>query len=88
MKDLFDKLLQASYLYYIAYDGTPWSDVEYDSNCRELLKNWDTFEHDHKRLADKEALEAGSLYHISEYPPGIIKRANEWAAEHESINRL
>ena len=86
MKDLFDKLLQASYLYYRAYEGTPWSDAEYDYNCRELLKNWDTFEHDHKRLVDKEDLEAGSLFRIREYPPGIINRANEWNTEHESLN--
>ena len=78
MKELYDKLLQASYLYYKGYEGTPWSDTEYDYNCKELLENWDTFEHDHKKLIDKDDLKAGSLFQISEYPPGIIERANKW----------
>lgn len=86
MKELFDRLLQASYLYYRAYEGTPWSDTEYDYNCRELLKNWDTFEHDDKHLISKDDLESGSLFSISEYPPEIIKRANDWNAQHESTD--
>jgi NAD-dependent DNA ligase len=69
------KFLMASYAYYIL-DKSIMSDAEYDSTAKELLEKWDTFEHQHKYLIDKGALEAGTAYMISEdkYPP-IVKNA-------------
>lgn len=52
------------------------SDTEYDDIAKELLKNWDIFEHRHKYLITKGDLEAGTLYTLTEDKyPEIVKGA-------------
>lgn len=61
--------LAASYLYY-RKDISILSDSCYDGICKWLLKNIDNLEHTNHNLVDKEALKAGTAYHIREedYP--------------------
>ena len=61
--------LAASYLYY-RRDISILSDSCYDGICKWLLKNIDNLEHTNHNLVDKEALKAGTAYHIKEedYP--------------------
>lgn len=69
---MFTHYLMASYAYYILGESI-WDDNDYDELCKRLLAAFDTFEHRHKHLTDKEALAAGTAYHIAEsaYPPQI-----------------
>lgn len=72
--------LMASYMYYI--EDTPiLSDVMYDSICQRLLDSWTTIEHQHKYLIDREALRAGTGFHLSaaEYPIRTICAARKLA---------
>jgi NAD-dependent DNA ligase len=64
-----------SYLYYI--EETPIiTDTEYDRLCKKLLNSFDTLTHRHKHLVSKEALQAGTGYHISEDDyPSITKHS-------------
>lgn len=59
--------LMASYLYY-HMNRSPITDEQYDWLCKQLLRDWDTFEHQHKYLVTKADLEAGTGYAIREYP--------------------
>lgn len=61
-----------SYLYYVC-NMSIISDAEYDEICAELLKQYDEIEHVHKHLVSKEALKAGTGYHISvfDYPSRV-----------------
>lgn len=67
--------LMASYLYYYRPDLPPlMSDAEFDSLCVGLLRDWDSIEHVHKYLLDKDSLAVGTGYGIREYP-SIVKNA-------------
>ena len=68
-RQLLAHYLTASYGYYICHESV-WDDHDYDYLCKRLLGVFDTFEHPHKHLTDKSALEAGTGYHIalSDYP--------------------
>lgn len=70
-----------SYLYYI--EETPLiSDTEYDRLCKKLLNSFDTLTHRHKHLVSKEALQAGTGYHLAEADyPLITKRAAAYLRE-------
>jgi len=39
-------------------------DTEYDEICRELKEKWDSVEHYHKHLIDKQSLGAGTGYQL------------------------
>jgi NAD-dependent DNA ligase len=39
-------------------------DTEYDEICRELKEKWDSVEHYHKHLIDKQSLGAGTGYEL------------------------
>jgi NAD-dependent DNA ligase len=39
-------------------------DMEYDEICRELKEKWDSVEHYHKHLIDKQSLGAGTGYEL------------------------
>jgi NAD-dependent DNA ligase len=39
-------------------------DTEYDEICRELKEKWDSVEHYHKHLIDKQSLVAGTGYEL------------------------
>jgi NAD-dependent DNA ligase len=76
---MLQKYLMLSYCYYIR-NVSLVSDEEYDVLAKQLLLNWDSFEHQHKYLVSKEDLEAGTLYHLSalSYPLMVIHAAEIW----------
>lgn len=74
---LYVRYLMSSFLYYKADARTPWTDVQFDYACKRLLDEWDTFEHPHKHLTDKQALRAGTGYHI-QYPLIVESCAWRW----------
>jgi hypothetical protein len=61
--------LMASYLYYI-HDLPLLSDDFYDRLAMALLHDYDDLEHAHAALISKEALRAGTMYHLraDQYP--------------------
>lgn len=61
--------LMTSFLYY-QKDESLISDGLYDSLCKLMLDNWDSIEHPHKHLINRDALVAGSGFDIPEdaYP--------------------
>lgn len=70
--------LAASYLYYQKYQSI-LSDECYDKLCVYLVNNLDKLEHTNKNMVDKEALKAGTAYHIKEYPLRVRVSAEELA---------
>lgn len=46
------------------------SDESFDYICKKLLDNYDNLEHSHKKYIDKEALKAGTAFHmrVDDYP--------------------
>ncbi len=61
--------LTTSFLYY-HHNISVISDAVFDRLCVRLLEGLDAIEHQHKHLIDKEALQAGTGFHISfnEFP--------------------
>lgn len=57
--------LMCSYAYYVD-DDPIISDAFYDKLAKKLLKEYDSIDHYHKYLIDKDALEAGSF--LGQYP--------------------
>ncbi len=55
--------LMHSYLYYVMNEPII-SDIEYDELCKELKDKWDSIEHYHKHLIDKQSLGAGTGYQL------------------------
>ncbi len=55
--------LMHSYLYYVMNEPSI-SDIEYDELCKELKDKWDSIEHYHKHLIDKQSLGAGTGYQL------------------------
>jgi hypothetical protein len=73
-------LLMASWCYYI--EPVPCSllsDEQFDKACAWLLRHYDGVSHKYKYLLPREALVAGSAYHLSagQYPGGIIRMAQQ-----------
>ena len=68
--------LMSSYLYY-EHDKNVLDDTQFDYLCKKLYDNWDSVEHMHKHLIDKDNLKAGSGYGIT-YTNMIIGGANSW----------
>lgn len=71
-------LLMASYIYYIEHSR--WnllSDQQFDKACRWLLNHYDQVQHQYKHLLPRDALAAGTAYHLAakDYPGGIIRMA-------------
>ena len=88
MKDIIDILptnslvniyLMASYLYYERH-LTPMPDTDYDILCKKLLDSFNDVDHQHGGLIDKDALRAGTAYHIreNEYPILVKQAAFAW----------
>lgn len=65
------KYLMSSYAYYVE-DNPIISDNEFDNLAEEIYKDWDSIEHMHKHLLDKEMLKAGT--YLGEYP-NMVKGA-------------
>lgn len=72
-----------SYAYY-QRDFSLIADNDYDWICKTLLDNLDQIEHQHSYLLDAEALEAGTAYHISEWPGMVVGGAEMWIKDHLS----
>jgi len=68
--------LMSSYLYY-EHDKNVIDDIQFDYLCKKLYDNWDSVEHMHKHLIDKDNLKAGSGYGIK-YTNLIVSGANSW----------
>lgn len=68
--------LMSSYLYY-EQDKNVLEDTQFDYLCKKLYDNWDSVEHMHKHLIDKDNLKAGSGYGIK-YTNLIVSGANSW----------
>lgn len=68
--------LMASYLYYVQ-DKTLMPDSLYDVLARRLLREYESLEHRHKYLVNKEDLEAGTLFglHELDYPKQVRSAA-------------
>ena len=71
----------SSYLYY-EQDKNVLDDAQFDYLCKKLYDNWDSVEHMHKHLIDKDNLKAGSGYGI-EYTNLIVSSANSWYEQSE-----
>lgn len=83
-KQALQKYLMASYLYYIRYQSV-MPDSEYDALAKQLLEQWDTFDHAHKFLVTPEDLKAGTLYSLKDeqYPMIVKCAADIWLRESE-----
>jgi len=73
--------LMSSYLYY-EHDKNVIDDIQFDYLCKKLYDNWDSVEHMHKHLIDKDNLKAGSGYGIT-YTNLIMSSALKWYKENE-----
>lgn len=92
---LLTHYLVASYGYYILAENV-MEDVDYDVLCKRLLGVFDTFDHPHKHLTNKERLQEGTCYHLrmEEYPPQVrhgistyVRNLNNGNLEH-GIRRI
>jgi len=68
--------LMSSYLYYEC-DKNVLTDSQFDYLCKKILDNWDSIDHMHKHLLDKETLKAGSGYGIK-YTNLIMSASLDW----------
>lgn len=71
--------LMSSYLYY-EKNLNVIDDITFDLISRVLLDNFDSFEHPHKYILDKESLEAGTGAFIREvrYPKMVRLASQSW----------
>jgi len=77
--------LMSSYLYYEC-DKNVLDDTQFDYLCKKLYDNWDSVEHMHKHLIDKDNLKAGSGYGIK-YTNLISSSAISWYEQSEKGNQ-
>ena len=77
--------LMSSYLYY-EHDKNVIDDIQFDYLCKKLYDNWDSVEHMHKHLIDKDNLKAGSGYGIA-YTNMIMSSAISWYEQSEKGNQ-
>ncbi len=77
--------LMSSYLYYEC-DKNVLDDTQFDYLCKKLYDNWDSVEHIHKHLIDKDNLKAGSGYGIA-YTNMIMSSAISWYEQSEKGNQ-
>ena len=71
-------LLMASYVYYVEHARVSLlSDQQFDKACNWLLRHYDGVTHKYKYLLPREALVAGTAYHLREkdYPRGLVQCA-------------
>ena len=78
--------MMSSYLYY-DQDKHVISDGLFDQMCKKILSNWDDITPPHKKLIDKESLEAGTGYYIK-YTNMIKGAAEQWYQESEKLKRM
>lgn len=69
--------LMASVAYY--HWNESWiPDEDYDMLCFELYQKFEELNHPHKHLLDKEALLAGTGFHIKQYDYPLMTRRAAW----------
>ncbi len=84
--------LICSWLYYVKHVSII-SDALFDEICETLYAHWDDIDHPHKKLIDRDALQAGTGYYIphGDYP-GMTRAAaahlvnNNWPGVHLSAD--
>ena len=81
---LYVRYLMSSFLYYTDQPLLPYTDHQFDSMCRRLLREWESVAHYHKHLCDEEMLRAGTGYSI-EFPTIVKGAAVQWS---EDFRRL
>jgi len=83
------RYLIASYCYYL-YDKSIMKDSEYDLLGSDILRNWDTIKHPHKKLLSKAALKAGTAFHLKErdYPLIVVNKAHSLMLEQKYLESL
>ena len=71
--------LMASFLYY-EHNISPLLDSEYDEVCKQLILKFHEIDHQHGYLIEKDALRAGTAYHLSsaDYPTLVQIAAFAW----------
>ena len=79
--------LMSSYLYY-KKDKSVLSDGDYDLMCKRMLNKWNSIKHPHKKLVNKNALEAGTGYDIRKYPTITMRAAELWYSDWEKTNEI
>jgi len=69
----------ASYLYYVK-DISPIDDSQYDEVCKQLILKYQDIEHQHGHLITKDALHAGTAFHLrdADYPKMVQCAAYAW----------
>lgn len=72
--------LMSSWLYY-EHDISLLIDEDYDKLCIFILERWDSIEHRHKHLLDRDSLKAGTGYSLKEYPTITTSAAVRLATE-------
>jgi len=77
IESVYSHYLMSSYLYYERFPVVPWSDSQFDMACQRLLREWDSFEHIHKSLCDREALKAETGFNIK-YPTVVKSCSLDW----------
>jgi NAD-dependent DNA ligase len=75
----------SSYLYY-KKDKSVLSDTDYDVMCKRIISEWNTIKHPHKKFVKKEALVAGTGYHIKKYPTITMSAGELWYSNWEKEN--
>lgn len=71
-------ILMAAYIYYVENSRfSLLSDAQFDKACNWLLRHYDAVSHQYKHLIGRDALSAGTAYHIkkADYPGGIVRMA-------------
>lgn len=64
----------ASYAYY-ELDDPILSDGVFDELCRRLLEQYDTIEHPHLDMVEREALKSGTGFQLTNWPVRAIRTA-------------
>lgn len=75
---VFNYILIASYAYYIRYESI-FEDSSFDKICSYALIEYDNIDSPYKHLVTRDALQAGSCYHLKyeDYPDKIVYIAEQ-----------
>lgn len=85
---LFEDYVYHSFLYYEC-DQPRISDSTFDSLCRQLLTMWPEVTHPDKKLADENALQAGTGHQIAgRWPAWVKQRAKAEGVDHWSLENV
>lgn len=76
---LIQAYLMLSHLYYQRYESVVEDEV-FDKICRRLYEGFDSLPSDHPHIGyiSRDALKAGTAYHIKDYPMMVCVAADMW----------